>query len=219
MVVGTAGAGDAAPAFGRGVSRTNDCPIASWHVRDEAGTVGELAGLLSAIDAAIVVIASDQIDLRRPGWLWEAVGLLELHPDAAVVCGRLIDPVGTIVDGAGVAVGGERRASPLTGRSVDDPGPFALALKPHTIDVVQTQLLVADRVALLDALADLPSDARFVGAGTALGRALGARSRRVVFTPMLEATTVAPVPAAAHGPPPAARHGLAGFLEARTLWR
>jgi glycosyltransferase involved in cell wall biosynthesis len=214
MLVG----GTDAAAFRRGVARTNDCPITWWGSWDES-TVGAIADQLAGIIEPVVVVASDRVDLRRPGWLWEAIGLLELHPDAAAVCGRLVDTMGTIVDGAGVALPGGGWASPLAGRSVDDAGPFALAVKPHTIDVVETQLLVADRAALLDALATLPAATPWLDAGAELGRALAARSRRVVFCPTLEATTVAPVTPNGDAPAATTRHGLAGFVEALTSFR
>jgi hypothetical protein len=211
MLVG----GTDAAAFGRGVARTNDCPITWWGSWEES-TVGAVANELATIVEPVVVVASDRIDLRRPGWLWEAIGLLELHPDTAVVCGRLVDTMGAIVDGAGVALPGGGWSSPLAGLSVDEAGPFALAAKPHTIDVVETQLLVADRAALLAAMATLPAGTRWLDAGAELGRALAARSRRVVFTPTLEATTVAPVTPNGTGPAASERHGLAGFVDARS---
>lgn len=99
-----------------------------------------LASALAAGQAPIVWLVSDSIVFEDDRAPWEALRLLELHPRVQAVSGRLVD-------------GSGRLAWPWAGAAESDPGPYALALKPHTIEVAPADLVFARRGFLADAVA------------------------------------------------------------------
>jgi hypothetical protein len=212
VLVGTVN-GSSPPSLLRSLHRTLNFPVRE--IRDcILDTVGALARQLADVGTSTVVIVDAAVDIRRPDWLWEAVKHLELHGDTGIVCGRIVDDRGRLVDGAAVVGPGGTLGSPLRGLAPADPGPFALALKPQTVDGVQPQLMVARTDALRDVLATVPAIDSLRDAGASLGAACAQQGRRVVYTPLLEAASVtavgAPVPDASTAFPPG-RRGMAGF--------
>ena len=71
------------------------------------------------------------IDLDR--CYWEALRLFELHPTIGCVSGRVIGKDGLITDACWINDDG-RLVNPWLQRAAEDPGPYALALKPHLVD-------------------------------------------------------------------------------------
>jgi hypothetical protein len=126
-----------------------------------------------------------------------------------------VSPTGWLLDGASVVdPAGGAPVSPLAGRRPDDGGPFALLLKPHTIDAVQMQLLVADRPLLVELLATIDDDADIATIGAQLGAAAAHVGRRVVYSPLVEATSAVPVPMSTPVPSSTSTHGTAPYLAA-----
>jgi hypothetical protein len=161
---------------------------------------------LRRLDTALAVVASDAIDLVRDGWLWDAIKVLELHPEVAVVSGRIVGPTGRIVAGGEVPdpqTGAP--VAPLHGRPLADPGPYAFFLKPHEVSALTTRLFVADRSAVLDALDAGATD------GAALAGALARAGRRLAYTPLLEARISAADVVATGAGPAGVVMGLAGL--------
>jgi glycosyltransferase involved in cell wall biosynthesis len=165
---------------------------------------------LDDLTESIVVVASDAIDLLHDGWNWEALKLMELHPDVAVVSGRLVDPAGRVVAGAEVSdPDGGRLLHPLRGLSITDPGPYAFALKPHRVSAVTTSLFVADRLALRVALDSGATD------GVSLAAALEHAGRAVAYTPLLAGRISVPDGPMEASPAAGTVRGLAGFAWGR----
>jgi glycosyltransferase involved in cell wall biosynthesis len=194
--------------FIRSVARTCSLPLPEVRIANVDGTgwAAPVAAALRGLETDVVVVASDAIDLVRDGWLWEAVKLLELHPDVAVVTGRIVDAGGRIVAGGEVAdPGSGELVAPLAGLTLADPGPYAFALKPQLVSSVTTRLFVADRQALLAAL-----DAG-AGDGPGLATVLAAAGRTVAYTPLIEARIGEPDPAPRAVAEPGPVIGLAGF--------
>jgi hypothetical protein len=169
-----------------------------------------IADALRDLQTPLVVVASDRVDLVREGWLWEAVKLLELHPDVAAVSGRIVDAGGRIV--AGGEVPHPRTGAvltPLAGLTLADPGPYAFALKPQLVGRVTAELFVGDRVAVL----------RGLEAGAVDGLSLAARladdGRRVAYTPLLEGRIGQAGPPTGGTGAPDHVLGLAGFEAGR----
>jgi glycosyltransferase involved in cell wall biosynthesis len=194
--------------FLRSVARTCPTPFTSVRIvaLDAGPWASALANTLGQLDVPLVVVASDAVDLLRVDWYWAAVGILERHPEVAVVTGRIVDVHGHVV--AGGEVGDPESGAlvrPLAGRSLADPGPYAFALKPHTVSAVTTRLFVAERAALLDALVQSPAD------GVALADHLDSAGRTVAYTPLLEARISSPDAPLDGAPANRAIRGLAGF--------
>lgn len=157
-----------------------------------AVTAGALREALAAGTAPRVALVSSAVETEGVEWWWEAVRLLELHPDVAAVGGAVLDRAGRIVCAAPVVDSAGRWIVPQAGRPANDPGPFAIALKPHCVAGVPTDLFVAERPLLADVLGALPADAPLSGLGARLGLAALSRGRRVVFSPLIRATLCGP---------------------------
>ena len=105
------------------------------------------------------------------------------------MCGRFVGVDGRIVAGAAVEDPDTRTGlrEPLTGSTLQDPGPYALALKPHTIDLIDFRCVVAHRERLLEALDELPASVPIDRSGLLATRKLRSKGWRVVYSPLLEA--------------------------------
>jgi O-antigen biosynthesis protein len=119
------------------------------------------------------------------GWPWEAIRLLELHPDAAVVSGRVLDDRGTVLDAGRRAGRWAMALNDFVALNRTDPGPFALALKPHSIDQPCEALLIVDvnfvQSLIEVARAEMPSTlSQLITAAARLHR------RRIVYSPLIE---------------------------------
>jgi glycosyltransferase involved in cell wall biosynthesis len=80
----------------------------------------------------VLVVSDNCKDLDQRG-VWEAVKLLEMHRETAVVSGRLLSAADVVVNCGRVPDKLGRLVSPFAGISSADPGPFAMALKAHRI--------------------------------------------------------------------------------------
>jgi hypothetical protein len=132
-------------------------------------------------DAWIALVGAS-LELRSEEWLWHALGLRELAPDAAVIGGRIVDAAGSVCGGAGVFGFDGLAGSPEAGHDARDPGYFATFLKQRSASTVPAALCTFDP-ALVEGVESLALLAAWLGA-------LAARSgRRVAFSPFLAATT------------------------------
>jgi hypothetical protein len=131
-----------------------------------------LGGLRQAIEAQTgewTVVFTPCAVPGDPDWLWEAIGLGELVPDVSLVSGRIVD-ADNIVRGGGELWGaGDLLGCPDLGHAADEPGPYAISLKPHCVSAVNAHFLIARTGVLTQALADLPDDAGFAWLGVWLG--------------------------------------------------
>jgi hypothetical protein len=110
-------------------------PFQSVH-EGEADAPGDwLTRLSKAVESSseyVLVINGECEDVDQAG-IWDAVKLFELHPDVAIVSGRLVNASGVVVACGSVPDEQGRLRSPFNGLKKGDPGPFAMALKAHCI--------------------------------------------------------------------------------------
>ena len=118
------------------------------------GDLTELARILEDVDADLVWLVDGTALVGGCDPIWEAVKWFELLPDVIAVCGRSVDSWGALSGGADVAdpVDPASTISPIAGRRLDDPGPYALALKPHSIDAIDWGCVIGRREALVSLL-------------------------------------------------------------------
>lgn len=186
-----------------------------------------LAGLRQAIAACrtpLAVVVSGGVRPEGDEWPWEAAAIMELVPDVAFLGGRILDDHGivragsVIVDSSGLAV------CPDRGQPDDDPGYYALSLKPQSADGVTGHFFVARTVALRRALGDLPNTATLPFLGVWLGRWAEHHGLRATYSPIL-AARCQPGFEAAESADEAERAALADLLPAprctdsRWAWR
>jgi O-antigen biosynthesis protein len=174
-----------------------DMPILAGVVTGPASDepTGELTRLVGDVGTDLVLLVDGGLLVADDDPVWEAVKWFELLADTAAVCGRLLAPDGSIVRGAEIADPGSPDGvfRPLAGWLASDPGPYALALKPHSIDVFEPRFALADRQQLLHALRRTDPATRISDSGPVLGRLLFEAGRRVVYSPLLTALTTSVV--------------------------
>jgi hypothetical protein len=155
-----------------------------------AANIGALRRALEASSAPRVLVVSEAVEFAGADGWWEAVRLFELFPEVAAVSGYLLDRSGRVVGGAPLVFPNGRVVVPQAGRPADDPGPFAIALKPHCVAGVPTDLFMAERRLLHTVVDALPDEAPLAGLGLRLGLAALADGRRVAFSPLIRATVL-----------------------------
>jgi hypothetical protein len=104
----------------------------------------ELRDLLDELaEDAPVAILADEVTPLTLDWPWEALGLLELHPDVVVVGARIVDEYGTTLSaGEYFGVNG-LLGSPDRGRLEGDFGPYGVNIAQRCVDVVPAEFCVA----------------------------------------------------------------------------
>ena len=156
-------------------------------------TVSTLDELASAARAAadegsLLHMVCRGVDVDEETWAREAASLLALFPDTAIVGGPLLHK-GRVIDGARIAGVGRGLDAVDAGRYAHDPGYFAQAWKPHTVDAVPAGHLVVEPSFLLEVIGQLPPTLLDVPSrvGPWLSVAARVRGRRVVYSPYLRA--------------------------------
>ena len=152
------------------------------------GWPAALRDMAAALDgtSSHVAVVSDRVCLSGDAWVWEAIRLFELHDDVAVVSGRVHDDQDVVIDTGRRFGSWSEGYRDFVGLRRTDPGPFALALKPHSIDVPGEVPMVVDTRFLLNALA-LAQERVPARLAELLASAAAKESRRIVYSPLLEA--------------------------------
>jgi hypothetical protein len=149
---------------------------------DDWRTLGEaLPG-----EVEYVVVLGESWRPEGEDWLWEAIKWFELQPDTVLVGGRLVDDADVVTD-AGLARRGHQVVPVYRGMLRHDPGAFALALKAQTIHAPAESFFVAHRAFLRSAVESVLRDGFSAPFAATLGDVARASSRRVVYSPLLEA--------------------------------
>jgi len=134
---------------------------------------------------SLVCLISEDLEIDRDDWLWDAVSLFEKHPDAVMVGGRIRNRRGEIIS-AGLVLGFEDAAGcPDAGRPAIDPGYFAQMWKQRSVSAVSSQFAVI-RASFLR---ELPADASIPFLGAWAGAAALRLGKRIVYSPFLSAVS------------------------------
>ncbi len=144
-----------------------------------------LNGLRAVAGEGLVCLVSEDLEIDRDDWLWDAVSLFEKHPDAAMVGGRIRNSRGEVAS-AGLVLGFEDGAGcPDAGRPAIDPGYFAQMWKQRSVSAVSSQFAVI-RASFLR---DLPADASIPFLGAWAGAAALRLGKRIIYSPFLSAVS------------------------------
>ncbi|CAO3383406.1 rhamnosyltransferase WsaF family glycosyltransferase [Azospirillum argentinense] len=157
-------------------------------------SLSRLAAALARTSAGHVLVLRAELRVEDAAGLWEAMRLFEMHPDVALVGGRVLhggpEQGERILDGCTFAGPGHPAPAPWLGLDRNAPGPFAMALKPQSAAAVPSGFFLVETAFLRDALKDAaPPELRAVGLGGFLGEAAWKRGRRVAYSPLVEART------------------------------
>ena len=127
-------------------------------------------------------------------WANEALGLMELFPDAVMVGGPVYK--GVVIEASGGYFGVGRGCESFDiRRHIGDPGYFAQMLKPHTVACTPIEHSVIDSEFLRDALewiGNAPLSIHELGPW--LGAIARERRKRVIFSPFLRAEALTTLP-------------------------
>ncbi len=136
--------------------------------------------------AEFVAIAADNLEPVDQNWIWEAVGLWELHADVALIAGRIVNRRGIVLGGGEFRAADGSYVCPAAGRDATSPGPFSLWLKPRTVDAVDPRFFLVRASFLADIAGESPPGA-LADLGRWLGAAARSRGHRVATSPLISA--------------------------------
>lgn len=149
--------------------------------------LGGIKVAMTKVKSPLTLLCTDAIEVKDENWSWEALRLIELHDDVAMVGGRLL--MGNIILEGGGVFGEDGLLIFLDkGKYANDPGFFALSLKPHTVNFLPLDFFVAKREFLISAIKLLPDVASISFLPMWLGAAAIEQKLRVVFTPLINVT-------------------------------
>jgi glycosyltransferase involved in cell wall biosynthesis len=168
--------------------QSHNFPFSAIHICGDLIKNNQWEGLLSKINSVKsqqVVVLFDNITPGNNYWSWEALKLFDFHQDLALVGGRLFNREGKIVVGAEIMDDQGNIISPYQGLKSEDPGPYALALKPQTVHFVPSSFFIADTNFVKEALTIKPEVASLKNIGIWLGVIAVQQNKRVAFSPLI----------------------------------
>jgi hypothetical protein len=105
--------------------------------------MSDFLAVLGLISAPYVIVIGDSVRFTDTRWYWEALRLFEIHADVSIVTGRLVDSSGTVQVGPLTFDDSFKVIDQYRGRAQNDPGHFALALKPLTVPLTSGDFFIA----------------------------------------------------------------------------
>jgi hypothetical protein len=161
---------------------------------------GDLRAAVARSGTELVTIIRAGLDPQGADWPWEAVGILELLPQTALVGGRVARN-GHVVEGEILIAPDGRFRCPDEGREENDAGYYALSLKPHLTDAVTSSFLVMRTDRLAAALNEVPHGVTRQTLGVWLGVWAAHNGYTVAFSPLLTARDTRRLPGDAGSAP------------------
>lgn len=149
-----------------------------------------LALLPDGDEERLICLQSDEVEIDRADYVWEALGLMERHPETVMVGGLLRGPDGA-TQSSGYVLGFEGACGcPDRGRPALDPGYFTQLRKQRSVSAVSSQLAVM-RASFFKSLL---CSGRAAGASLPfLGAWAGAYARRsgkrIAYSPLMSGTS------------------------------
>lgn len=137
----------------------------------------------------LVLVVGEGTEPAGDEWPWEVMAMFERFADTSVVGGRLLDEQGNLWSAGEVAGFGGIVGAPDRGRQPLDPGYFAWLRKQRTVTALHPAFCAVRAGFLTDGIA-LDPDMSFPMLGAWLGALARERKRRVVFSPVIEASIV-----------------------------
>jgi len=144
-----------------------------------------LPRLLTDHPQSSVLLVGADVTLSETNDFRELDNVFALHPDAAMIGGRISNNAGRIID-AGQVLGLHGVVGcPFTGRQETDPGYFGQIWKRRSVSSVSAQLAAVKLDFLRSTLSSLPSAVSLSTLGVWLGAAALRNGKRVIYTPYL----------------------------------
>lgn len=139
----------------------------------------------------LVVTLSDNLRIGANGWVWEAIGVFDVHADAVAVSPRLLSAEGLVVSAGEYFGFNGLSGAPDVGRHAQlDSGYHSTAFCQRTVSLVPNDFSICRRDFLLDASRTVPPTASRALWGAWLGAAAARTGGRIVSTPFAQAQYV-----------------------------
>ncbi len=136
----------------------------------------------------LVAFVDETLLIENKHWVWEALGLLERHPDIGLVGGRILDLRQRVVQAGEYFGVGEGTACPDYGRAEGDAGYFHQMWKQRSVDAVSSRLCVFEAAFLIQSLREYETEPLTLsGLGHWVSGFAARAGRRVVYSPFLSA--------------------------------
>ncbi len=155
--------------------------------RGHSATLQQYAHPIRAVakEDGLVCLLGEDVKIENPDWIWEAIGVMDLHQDTVMVGGRIRDRKGKIVE-AGLEFGFEGICgSPNRGRRAADPGYFGQVWKQRSVSAVSTRFAAIKARFLAELLEKLPEETTLGFLGVWAGAYALKTGQRVVYSPFL----------------------------------
>ena len=157
----------------------------AFHIRLNPATALRTLAESARGKGEFVCLMSDDLEIDRKDWLWEALGLFERFPDAVMVGGRIRDRAGLILS-AGYVIGfGQGCECPDRGRPAIDPGYFTQMMKQRSVSAVSSQFSVMRSDDLAQIAEQAPAGATAAMLGAWVGAWALRHGKRVIYSPFL----------------------------------
>lgn len=148
-----------------------------------------LQQIVSNLDAGLTLVYHSQVQPLGDYWPWETLCLKDFHSDIVLFSGRVINYQNNILAG-GEIFGISSVLTPNQGKHKNNPGEYALALKPHSCSAVNSNFFIAEADFLKTAINKIPDQVRFDSLGSWLGAIATLEQKRVVFSPLIAAQAI-----------------------------
>ena len=150
--------------------------------------------VLKSVRATFVMVVVEGCMPESPDAFWEAMRLLEMHENAVAAGGRGYDSRGIVLSACQPVEAVSRDVPAWVGKHVEDAGPYALALKPQTVEDVPSSLFMA-RTDFLRKIVDVPvlEASSIFMLGRLIGEAAKAAKRIVAYSPLIQGREVIPI--------------------------
>lgn len=132
---------------------------------------------------AFLRFVGEDVEVQDEAWVWEALGLFEIHPNVVMIGGRISNRNGVIQDAGRYFGFGGVCGCPYRGRPASDPGYFGQLWKQRSVSAVSSQLAVIRPEFLLDLLATSKEHASVVYLGTWAGAHALRTGKSIVYSP------------------------------------
>jgi glycosyltransferase involved in cell wall biosynthesis len=137
----------------------------------------------------MICFENEELRIDDPDWPWEAMGIMELHDNVAMVGGKISNSAGTIEE-AGLEFGfGEFCESPNRGRKLSDPGYFGQMWKQRSVGAVSTNISAVNAAFMVELIEKLPEQATLNFLGLWAGALALQTNRRIVYSPFITAVS------------------------------
>ena len=152
-------------------------------------TLSALAELVPA-SSDLVCVVSDDLEIDRSDWLWEALSLFERFPETVMVGARIRNSAGLIMSAGSVLGFGPTAADcPDRGRPALDPGYFTQVMKQRSVSAVSSQFAVLKGSMLGEIARQSQANATVVMLGEWAGAWARRNGKRIAYSPYLSAVS------------------------------